>query len=1072
MYTEKSTMQSQTSYDEYIGEIDVSMKSQQQQRLVRLRNGMKVLCVSDADAQQSTVCVCVNVGSSADPVESQGLAHLVEHVLFMGTAKYPDTNDFDQHIARYAGDSNATTSGYMTWYHATLDHDGLAGAVDRLAQFFAAPLLENHTGDEMAAVQAEFEELAGSDVARFQRLESTLSTDGHSYAQLASGNRTTLHNEPQVRRFFDTMYSAPAMQAVVVGAAPLDQMTELAVEAFSAIPNRGNPTMASISGMTNTEHPLAGGQLGTVVQYQTLGDMYAMDMSFAVPDLRSQYASNIEDCMEGVLRLDGAGSLASQLRSRGWITGSVTACFSTRARMAPFGGIFHIGFSCTPEGFRHYADIAALAFGYIEAVCRDSQLLEPLYRELQTASRVAQIRALSANQTSWAVRVAQGMGNPHLEPAHVITGALQTCYSFDGAEIERFAALLRPSNCRIMLGARSHDAAELDLEEPHFGIRYRIDQAPNIVPAVDGVFHLQPPNEYLPMEKGTPAIVGSTIPTSGPKLVSSTEQSELWVAPIQLDDPVALSNTIHMYVESAEPGHSPRAWVCMQLFTALVQEQMTEQLQAARRVGLDHSVSTAAHGLTVRVSGLVHAMPLVVAVLLRILGIVRNQSWGSAAFARKTGVHRRFYSNQMHKPPGVLAGWFAAYLTNRNAWHYNDCRTELDSLEYAEFAGFCKRILNETRVVMLVSGAQATVQTARDILDAGTAALGPTSTIPEFRRPNEAAHALHPGTYHCHTEHSGAHNAVSYTVWVGAAGGSRRGRAMAMLVARLAQQPFFDQIRTREQLAYTATCTWIGPGRSHSAHMLRFTVQGAANPWYLRQRIDAFLRDFRHNVLASLETAECVRLARGMAESPACTVRGGERQAARHWAHIEAGHYDFCQDAAVRTHLLAMRPADLISFWDTFVDATSPSACKAIAHMWGCTTQRQSMADARLYPVSMLALHSCTKCVVAIAQVAALVRSCHRGCQTDDGVFARLCELAHISPTEAETESCQQLRCALQMAVDDDGSQPTEATVRLENAGAWRTAANEWVVEDYVLFRSKQPIHGRSIPFHRTIGLN
>lgn len=36
------------------------------------------------------------VGSFKDPNDAQGLAHYLEHMLFMGTAKYPDENDYSK----------------------------------------------------------------------------------------------------------------------------------------------------------------------------------------------------------------------------------------------------------------------------------------------------------------------------------------------------------------------------------------------------------------------------------------------------------------------------------------------------------------------------------------------------------------------------------------------------------------------------------------------------------------------------------------------------------------------------------------------------------------------------------------------------------------------------------------------------------------------------------------------------------------------------------------------------------------------------------------------------------------
>lgn len=47
----------------------------------------------------------------------QGLAHYLEHMLFMGSSKYPDENEYDSFISKSGGGSNAFTECEYTLYH-------------------------------------------------------------------------------------------------------------------------------------------------------------------------------------------------------------------------------------------------------------------------------------------------------------------------------------------------------------------------------------------------------------------------------------------------------------------------------------------------------------------------------------------------------------------------------------------------------------------------------------------------------------------------------------------------------------------------------------------------------------------------------------------------------------------------------------------------------------------------------------------------------------------------------------------------------------------------------------------
>lgn len=54
---------------------------------LRLENDLKVMLISDPETDISAASLSVNVGSMSDPWPIQGLAHFLEHMLFMGTKK-------------------------------------------------------------------------------------------------------------------------------------------------------------------------------------------------------------------------------------------------------------------------------------------------------------------------------------------------------------------------------------------------------------------------------------------------------------------------------------------------------------------------------------------------------------------------------------------------------------------------------------------------------------------------------------------------------------------------------------------------------------------------------------------------------------------------------------------------------------------------------------------------------------------------------------------------------------------------------------------------------------------------
>lgn len=133
-----------------------SEKDTRQYQAIRLDNDMVVLLVSDPQAVKSLSALVVPVGSLQDPADHQGLAHFLEHMTLMGSQKYPQPDSLAEFLKLHGGSHNASTAPYRTAFYLEVENDALDGAVDRLADAIAAPLLDKKYADrERNAVNAE-----------------------------------------------------------------------------------------------------------------------------------------------------------------------------------------------------------------------------------------------------------------------------------------------------------------------------------------------------------------------------------------------------------------------------------------------------------------------------------------------------------------------------------------------------------------------------------------------------------------------------------------------------------------------------------------------------------------------------------------------------------------------------------------------------------------------------------------------------------------------------------------------------------------------------------------------------
>ena len=61
--------------------------SERKVRKIRLDNGFQAILVSDPKTDQSAATIAVQAGSWQDPDQAPGIAHFLEHMLFLGNKK-------------------------------------------------------------------------------------------------------------------------------------------------------------------------------------------------------------------------------------------------------------------------------------------------------------------------------------------------------------------------------------------------------------------------------------------------------------------------------------------------------------------------------------------------------------------------------------------------------------------------------------------------------------------------------------------------------------------------------------------------------------------------------------------------------------------------------------------------------------------------------------------------------------------------------------------------------------------------------------------------------------------------
>lgn len=196
-------------------------------------------------AVKSLSALVVPVGSLQDPADHQGLAHFLEHMTLMGSQKYPQPDSLAEFLKLHGGSHNASTAPYRTAFYLEVENDALDGAVDRLADAIAAPLLDKKYADrERNAVNAELTMARTRDGMRMAQVSAETINPAHPAAHFSGGNLETLSDKPgspvldALHTFRDSWYSANLMKAVIYSNKPLPALARMAADTFGRVPNR------------------------------------------------------------------------------------------------------------------------------------------------------------------------------------------------------------------------------------------------------------------------------------------------------------------------------------------------------------------------------------------------------------------------------------------------------------------------------------------------------------------------------------------------------------------------------------------------------------------------------------------------------------------------------------------------------------------------------------------------------------------------------------------------------------------------------------------------------------------
>lgn len=257
----------------------------------KLDNNIKYAFIHDKTLETSFVTIAVRVGSYSNPKGYDGLAHFLEHMLFMGSKKYPEENYYSEQLNKLGGYSNAYTDSMETVYFFNVFDYGLEEMFDIFSRFFIDPLFNKDSiSREINAVNSEHQKNINSDMWRKHQFTIDLINKSSSINNFGTGSLNTLDHadiREKLINFYNKYYVTDNISICIASSKPILNLKEIIDSTFGIIKKTGEPNKLELSKPFYSENKL------NTYYLKTLSNIYNFSYLFEIPEqhkyLRSKY---------------------------------------------------------------------------------------------------------------------------------------------------------------------------------------------------------------------------------------------------------------------------------------------------------------------------------------------------------------------------------------------------------------------------------------------------------------------------------------------------------------------------------------------------------------------------------------------------------------------------------------------------------------------------------------------------------------------------------------------------------------------------------------------------------------
>ncbi len=468
-------------------DIDKSVSDKKDYRLVSYNDTqLEVLLVStkalhgDNIVHAKSAAACsINVGSLADPKGiAEGCAHYIEHMIFMGSEKYPGENDYDSFITSHGGFDNAFTEQDCTVYYFDISTEFLEPALDIFAHCFIDPLLPVGSLErELLAIDSEFCLAVNSDQSRAEQLFCSCARATHAINKFSWGSKKSLKSVPNKRginmksllqSFHQFYYKPNNSKVVVISPKELDEIQKDVEASFAPwirpTANSDEPvkkstklskkekkivfsTMEELMNAPLNDQPLDPSKLGVICRCIPIKEKHMLSLSWTFPSSLETYKSKSCRYISHLLGHEGPGSLLAALKRENL---AITCATGGKEYPSPMFSTFSIEMVLTSKGLSNWITVAQIVFNYLDML-RVNGPKQWIYEELAELAKIDFAYVEEGEESDFVEQLAELMVDTKKIDRKDLLTSRYYYWDYRPDEISEILSRFVPYTCRISI---------------------------------------------------------------------------------------------------------------------------------------------------------------------------------------------------------------------------------------------------------------------------------------------------------------------------------------------------------------------------------------------------------------------------------------------------------------------------------------------------------------------------------------------------------------------------------------------------------------------------------------------